>query len=327
MSPPGLSAKVGLFVFITLLLLVGLILSFSKGLSFFRPTYALSVQAANVGGIKEQAQVLIGGVKVGAVSQLMLAVDGKTVVLKLLIDRRYPLRQDARFVIEQSGFLGDQHVAVYPQSTSAPLLLEGSIVQCEEPFNLQEAARAATGFIQRIDHTAQRINDAIQRIDRMILNETTLSNISLSMANLRRISEKSLVLIDRLDGVIASNTPPINTTVSNLLSFAHSMEQLGRELNATIAENRTDLNHVLKHAEAAGQSVEDLAKRLNAGEGVAGSLVKDADVREAWRQTVFNFSTLSSNLNRYGLLYKPRSPRKDPSLETGGGKGGSLIRQ
>ncbi|MBI1842777.1 MAG: MCE family protein [Verrucomicrobia bacterium] len=311
----------------TLLLLVGLILSFSKGLSIFNPSYVLNLQTANVGGIKEQAQVLVGGVRVGSVSRLTLAGNGKTVVLKLRLDRRYPLRQDARFVIEQSGFLGDQHVAVYPQSTDSPLLMEGAIVQCEEPFNLQEAARAATGFIQRVDQTAQRINDAVQRIDRMVLNDTTLSNISLSMANLRRLSEKSLALVDRLDGLAATNAAPVNTAVSNLLSFARAMEQLGRELNATVAENREGLNRTLKHAEAAGQSVEDLAKRLGAGEGVAGSLVKDADVREAWRQTVFNFSLLSSNLNRYGLLYKPRAPRKDSGVDNAGGKGGSLIRQ
>ncbi|MBI3870946.1 MAG: MCE family protein [Verrucomicrobia bacterium] len=327
MSHPRLPAKVGLFVFVTLLLLVGLILSFSKGLSIFNPSYVLNLQTANVGGIKEQAQVLVGGVRVGSVSRLTLAGNGKTVVLKLRLDRRYPLRQDARFVIEQSGFLGDQHVAVYPQSTDSPLLMEGAIVQCEEPFNLQEAARAATGFIQRVDQTAQRINDAVQRIDRMVLNDTTLSNISLSMANLRRLSEKSLALVDRLDGLAATNAAPVNTAVSNLLSFARAMEQLGRELNATVAENREGLNRTLKHAEAAGQSVEDLAKRLGAGEGVAGSLVKDADVREAWRQTVFNFSLLSSNLNRYGLLYKPRAPRKDSGVDNAGGKGGSLIRQ
>ena len=64
---------------------------------------------------------------------------------RLKIDSRYPLRQDARFVIEQSGFLGDQHVAIYPQSTTTPLLEPGSEVPCEQPFNLQEAARSATG--------------------------------------------------------------------------------------------------------------------------------------------------------------------------------------
>ena len=50
--------------------------------------------------------------------------------------------------------------------------------------------------------------------------------------------------------------------------------------------------------------------------------LKDPALKESFRQTVQNFSILSSNLSHYGLLYKPRQPRPAHAREEGGPKGG-----
>jgi len=47
--------KVGLFVFIGLVLLAVLLIQFSKGTSIFRGTYELHLHASNVGGLKQRA--------------------------------------------------------------------------------------------------------------------------------------------------------------------------------------------------------------------------------------------------------------------------------
>lgn len=318
MSSGNLQTKVGLFVVICLTLLAAMILNFSKGLSIFRPTYTLNLQTVDVGSIKQQAGVLVGGLRVGSVTGLSLGADGKTVLLRLKIDSRYSVRSDARFVIEQAGFLGDQHVAVYPQSTTAPMLVEGATVRGEEPFNLQEAARAATGFIQKIDQTARRLNEAIQRVDRLVLNEGTLSNFNLTLRNFHQLSDRVLTIADRVDNLIVTNAEPVSGSVSNLWRFATSMDRLGKSLNSTLDENRTGFSNTLQSLQSASKTMESMTRDLNNGEGLAGSLLKDAETREAWRQTVLNFSQLSSNLSHYGLLYKPRTI-KTPSGPTLGG--------
>src|SRR5204862_2868239 len=81
MSHPRLEWKVGLFVFIGLALLAGLLLEFSKGLSLFRPTYQIYLRAENIGGLKPRADVLMSGVQVGTVSAIQLAPDGKSVTI------------------------------------------------------------------------------------------------------------------------------------------------------------------------------------------------------------------------------------------------------
>src|SRR2546422_734097 len=101
--------RVGLFVLIGLGLLAVLLLQFSKGTTFFRQTYTILLRAANVGGLKQRASVLMAGVQVGSVSDIRLSPQGTNVNINLRIYSQYQIHKDARFLIEMSGFLGDQY--------------------------------------------------------------------------------------------------------------------------------------------------------------------------------------------------------------------------
>jgi phospholipid/cholesterol/gamma-HCH transport system substrate-binding protein len=114
MDKSRLEMKVGLFVLVGLVLTAAVLIQFSKGTSLFRGTYELRLHATNVGGIKERAGVLLAGVEVGSVSKIKLADDDKSVTILLKIYKDYPIYHDARFVIEQEGFLGDKYVSVIP---------------------------------------------------------------------------------------------------------------------------------------------------------------------------------------------------------------------
>src|SRR5271170_835948 len=133
MEKTRLEIKVGSFVLIGLALLAVLIIQFSKGTSVFRGTYDLRLHANNVGGLKPRAGVLLAGVQVGSVSDIKLADDGKSVTILLKIYKEFKIYHDARFVIEQAGFLGDQYVSVIPTTNSPPLLQDGADVPCQEP--------------------------------------------------------------------------------------------------------------------------------------------------------------------------------------------------
>src|ERR1019366_6052348 len=149
MEKSRLELKVGLFVAIGLVLLAVLLVQFSKGTSLFRGTYSVKLHAVNVGGLKVKSGVLLSGVQVGTVSEIQLASDTKSVTIMLKVSKDVKIYHDARFVIEQAGFLGDQFVAVIPTANKERPMVDGDEVDCQEPFNLQEVARSAAGFIQR----------------------------------------------------------------------------------------------------------------------------------------------------------------------------------
>src|SRR5438067_2185462 len=106
------AVHVGLFVCLGLILIALLLIKFSKSSSFFTRTYGVKLVTRNVAGIKRGAAVLMAGVPIGNVQDVDLGPEGRSVIIHLKILDRYKIHADARFLIEQAGFLGDQYVAV-----------------------------------------------------------------------------------------------------------------------------------------------------------------------------------------------------------------------
>ena len=309
MSQARLEWKVGLFVVLCLGLLGGLVLLFSKGLSPFTPAYALRLKTANAGFIISGAGVRMAGVNIGSVDRVTLDPDGKAVTIWLKILKRYPVHADARFVIEQIGFLGDQFVSVIPRQNLAPLLPDGAEIACEEPFNLQEVARSAMGLITRVDQTVQKLDQAVSRVDQILLSEQTLTNATAAVAQLRGVIEKAGTTLDRIDRLVQTNTAPINGAMSNLLRFSHELDATAVDLHGVVLTNRAALGDAVTNLAHATVTVNLLLDDLQAGKGLAGFLLKDQQIQAQMAALMNNLTTLSSNLNQHGLLYKPRPVR------------------
>ena len=271
MDKARLEIKVGLFVFIGLLLLTVSLIMFSKGASLFHNTYALRLHASNVGGLKERAGVLLAGVQVGTVSTIQLADDGKSVTILLKIYNRNKIFHDARFVIEQSGFLGDQYVSIIPTSNAPPVLVNGDEVNCQEPFNLQEVARSTSGFIKRIDETAKKLDDSVTDLRRMVLNEQTLTNFSVAVNNMRTFSEQAL-------GAVG-------------------------DINALVATNGADITVAVKNIESSAKMLKSLMNDIQSGKGFAGTMFQNEQLGTNVQAIANNLAVASSNLNRLGLWH------------------------
>jgi len=310
MNESRTALRVGIFVGIGLFLLVLLSMAFSKGLSILTPTYVLYLRAVSVGGLKERAAVLMSGVTIGNVVNATIPPDGKGVRIKVKVQQRYQIHADARFVIEQIGFLGDQYISIYPTKNEGPILKPGAEVVCEEPFNLQEVVRSAGGLIESVNQTIKTVNDMFARVDKTVLNDENLTNISITLKNLRVASDKAVTMMDGVNRLVDTNGPPISRAVTNLVVFSEELDALAVEMQQVVSTNKVELTAAVKHLESMSSIMERLLKDIEAGRGLAGALMRDETLKFDVRQIAVNFSTLSSNLNRYGLLYKPKPPKK-----------------
>jgi phospholipid/cholesterol/gamma-HCH transport system substrate-binding protein len=311
MNEKRLGIKVGAFTVVALVVLAGILLVFSKGQGWFTPTYTLRLRADNVGGLKARSSVLISGVPVGTVTGTELPASGKGVTIFLNIQKRYGIHRDALFNVEQIGLLGDQFVVITPTENKGPLLKDGDEVECKSPFNVQALASSAVGFIQRVDEATKMLKETIGRINNIFLTEQTLTNLSQTVGNFRAASERAVTLADKLDGVITTNAPALSISLTNLARFSEDLNRLSGELRQTIAENRSSLTGAVQNLEDSTRRIGGLAKDLDQGKGLAGALFKDEELRANLSTTLANLSTVSSNLARYGLLYKPKPPKPE----------------
>lgn len=301
MDKSRLEVKVGLFVLIGLVLVAVALIQFSKGTSLFRGTYQLRLHADNVGGLKQRAGVLLAGVDVGSVSQIKLSNDGKSVTIMLSIYKEFPIYHDARFVIEQAGFLGDQYVSVIPTTNSLPVLTNNEEVYCQAPFNLQEVARSTAGFVNRIDETAKKLDDAVTDLRRVVLNGQTLTNFADAINNTRTFSEQALGAVNDINTIVATNSEQISFAVSNAVQFSEDLNRLAVSANTLLATNGAEISVAVQNVKASTEELKQLMDGLQSGRGLAGTLLQNPQLATNVQTIAENLAITTSNLNRIGL--------------------------
>ena len=303
MESKRLEIKVGLFVLIGLALMAVLIIQFSKGTSIFRGTYELRLHADNVGGLKPRAGVLLAGVQVGDVSDINFDESGTNVIITLKIYKGYKIHGDARFVIEQSGFLGDEFVSIIPTENALPALTNDASVECEAPFNLQEVARGAAGFIQRIDETAKKLDASVSDLQRVVLNEQTLTNFSVALNNMRTFSEQAMGAVGDINNIIATNGSQINLAISNVLIFSQKLDSLADSANDVLTTNGAEISNAVKNVESSTEALKKVMDDLQSGKGLAGAMLQNKQLATNVEAIAHNLAVASSNLDRLGLWH------------------------
>src|SRR5580658_1037206 len=118
MNNSHIGLKVGIFVAAGLALLAVLVLSFSRGVTFFQSTYTLRIVLPSAAGLKATADVMMSGVPIGKASSVELLPDGRSVQVTASILSKYPIRTNATIHIDALGFLGDQYIEVTPSTNT-----------------------------------------------------------------------------------------------------------------------------------------------------------------------------------------------------------------
>lgn len=319
----SLARKVGLFGLVGLAIIALLLVNFSRGAGFWKKQYEVTVRAEGVGGLKTGAFVAMSGVPIGTVKRISLAPDMRHVLIDCLIESHYDIHSDARFEIETSGFLGDQYISITPQSNLGGVIRPGGTIEAVKPFNMTEAVRSAVNLMQRLEGAAAKLDGAVSRVDRGLFSDTVISDLTNTIANARRVTERAGLAVRGVEDLIQTNTPTIQESLNNVQAFSARLNQFGNQLDgltsqmggvvsnldSVITSNRADLHIIVANAREATTDLKSITSDLQSGKGVAGALLKDPSMKESLHDIVGNLGVLSSNLSRHGILWKPRENR------------------
>ena len=323
MSQQRFEWKVGVFVVFALLLLAALVVSFSKGFSLVKSAYLITLKTTDVGGIKSRASVQMAGVGIGNVTSIDLAPDGRTVTLTLKIQEQYQIHRDAQFTIEQSGLLGDQFISIVATGNKGAVLKEGDEVMTAPSTDFKVMLRSASDLIQKAQETMAGLQAAVDRVDKLVVNEANLTSLARAVTNFEGVSIRASGTLDRLDGLVATNAAAVHDAVTNFAAFSQQLKELGAELNSVVVTNKDEITRAVKNVEAASGIARDLVADLKAGKGVAGGLLRNDELKLETQTLVSNLTALSSNLNvasdrlnhegLWRFLWKPGVPQTNPA--------------
>jgi hypothetical protein len=123
------------------------------------------------------------------------------------------------------------------------------------------------------------------------------------------VSERAMGAVGGLEQLFTTNAAPVAIALSNMVVFSEELNKLASELRVTVATNQAGLSGALDNLESASATIKLMLNEVNMGKGLVGGLLKDEQMRLEMFQLVNNLTILSSNMSKYGLLYKPKKPK------------------
>lgn len=245
----GTNAKVGVFVFIAVIVLFWMTFQLERwGKVAGYPLYATF---RTVLGVNKETSVYIAGIKVGEVGDIQL-VNGMA-RLTLKIYPQYKIEQDAVAIIRQKGLLGEKFVEIKPGSPGGPYLDAGDeILKTESPPDYEEL----------------------------------ITDLGLVADNLKSISERLLAMLERNDkkiDIAIDNLVTVSDSLSrDLPLIMNDLRQSMESIRDSIVSNREEVedtiarfDSVMEKLESTMVSVSKIVAQIEEGKGTIGKLVND----------------------------------------------------
>jgi len=299
-----IEVQVGIFVLVCLAVGAGLIWKFGKLGPGSTNRYPLVVMFDNVGGLIVDANVMYAGVAVGKVREIKLIENGKLRArVTLGINEGTIIRRDAKFVINQSGLLGDRYVDVIPGLATAEPLQPGETVNGSASVDLTEALRnivdvlhQAGSTIERVNTLLGRVDGAVKRVDEMVLSTQNLQHVSSVVAQVDITTSNAAALTGNLRALVEEGRGSVTNTLGKLSEAADTVRGTSKNVDDFVKNAQGDIQQVTKNLADSTQRLNLILSRLEKGEGTAGKLLTDPSLHDELLQ-------LTRNLERYGIFY------------------------
>ena len=177
--------KTGLFVLVSLLLLLALIFVISKQKKLFADTFLVKVQFKNIAGTKEGNFVRFAGINIGTVETIQI-INDSTVQLELNIEKNVQpyIKSDAVASIGSDGLMGDKLILISAGNSGSASVKNGSVLQGNNPLNvdkvLNNLAKVTDNAIAITDGLAiivAKVNSGKGSIGRLLSDDKLADNM------------------------------------------------------------------------------------------------------------------------------------------------------
>ncbi len=177
--------KTGLFVSISLLLLIFLVFLIGKQKNMFAETFAVYANFKNISGVKEGNYVRFAGINVGNVDNIRI-INDTTVKISLFLKKsiRPYIKTDATASIGSDGLMGDKLILIAHGSDSSELVKDGGALRTADPVDIDKMIRNFTKIAENAEMltgslagVVDKINSGKGSIGRLINDDKLAKNL------------------------------------------------------------------------------------------------------------------------------------------------------
>jgi phospholipid/cholesterol/gamma-HCH transport system substrate-binding protein len=265
MANRSLEIKVGLFLLVSVAILVGFL--FILGTFDFSQGHIVQLQFPNTGGLRDGAKVKISGVQAGRIQEIEflggkdLNSKGEPIYVRIEIEIDLAmapvLTEGSRFFVSTEGILGEKYIEITPGPPGGPQIPSGTTVEAEPPVEMQVLAARAAGMMdevqqfmagdreqlktlgdsmrQIVEHTNSIVTTLDTELPALVdESKATLAQARASMARIDELVADSRTLMSREDG-LSEGVSRANRLAARL---EEDLPQTVAEVEALLVETR-----------------------------------------------------------------------------------------
>ncbi len=241
-------AKVGALFLLAIVLIGGIVIflgQYAVGIG----QYPLVVHFADVKGLSPGAEVRLAGVKIGKVTDVKLQAHkdypGRPVAVHIMIDQEITLYDTDEFVIEQSGFIGDQYLNVhrpnaeqiaqkYGENHHSRALASAEHRPGKGVVSLGEMASKTQQLLEQADQTLKQIQNTFAGMYTREQIRAILQNINKATAKTNLIAERVLHLAEVLTETAETSQPQVSVILQTISQTAKDLRESSQRIRGMV---------------------------------------------------------------------------------------------
>lgn len=242
--------------------------SFLKGKDLFSSYKYYYVEYENVEGLSGSAPVTLNGLKVGKVSSVNIAPNGK-IVVEVQVKTDFPITKSAQLQVYEPGFIGGKQIALVPNFEDKTMAVSGDTLKSNIRLSMLSSVGEQLAPLQStVEHTIVNADSLLTNFNR-VLDAKNRENLSIAIAELSLILKSLNKASISLNSLIDSNQKNLNGIMTNLDKTTDNFVKLSDSLV------KADLAKTVKNMESTLSNLDKVMAEINSGKGTMGKLMKD----------------------------------------------------
>ncbi|MDD5432259.1 MAG: MlaD family protein [Candidatus Omnitrophica bacterium] len=184
-----LELKVGIFVFVGLVLLSIFILSIG-GFKTWANGYRVNFMFGFSNGVKVGAPVRFAGVDVGVVKNIRFFIipeEKKTrVKIETWVKEKVKIPKDSTVWVNTLGLLGEKYIEIMPGKDYVNFLAANEELAGQDPISMQEVGALAMKVVTDADDTLLKINKGQGTIGKLLNDDTMYKEFEAFATDIRK---------------------------------------------------------------------------------------------------------------------------------------------
>jgi phospholipid/cholesterol/gamma-HCH transport system substrate-binding protein len=317
--------RVGIFVLISIIVLVLLILNASGDINPFKGELHLKTRVADASGLRRGSEVRLAGVRIGKVDEIRLLKPSEVppdtptaprVEVAFSVDDTIDgrpanerIRTDSRALLTSPSLLGNEMIInITPGTSAGTPVQEWQTLDSSSSNSLTDFATSGTDLAQRLGKVADQLNEIIKRVNDgrgtvgLLFNDEALYN---NLNSTIRDTEEVIRQVRSGQGSMGRfiNDPAV---YENIRQISEQLNTIATDLRSgrgtagkllTNDELYNRINAIANRVDRTVDEVQVIVANVREGRGTAGKLLTDEQLYNDARTAIARFNTTAERID------------------------------